>query len=128
MQPPAATAEKTMVDSFGRRISYVRLSVTDQTGLGVVANGTLSSEAPRLFRSFSTDADGRFTLRDLPFGVYRLVVEHGGFTPYSDVIEVRTAVPRMITVQLSLAAVSSDPRASGAAARDRAGWDSSTRW
>lgn len=33
MQPPAATAEKTMVDSFGRRISYVRLSVTDRCDL-----------------------------------------------------------------------------------------------
>jgi len=86
----------------------IRLSVTDQTGLGVVANGTLSSEAPRLFRSFSTDSNGRFTLHDLPFGVYRLVVEHSGFTPYSDVIEVRTAVPRTLTVQLSLAAVASD--------------------
>ncbi len=33
MQPPAAPAEKAMVDSFGRRISYVRLSVTDRCDL-----------------------------------------------------------------------------------------------
>jgi len=33
MQPPVATAERAMVDSFGRRISYVRLSVTDRCDL-----------------------------------------------------------------------------------------------
>lgn len=33
MQPSVATAERAMVDSFGRRISYVRMSVTDRCNL-----------------------------------------------------------------------------------------------
>ena len=33
MHPPAATHSKALVDSFGRRISYVRLSVTDRCDL-----------------------------------------------------------------------------------------------
>jgi cyclic pyranopterin phosphate synthase len=33
MQAPAATTRKAMVDSFGRRITYVRLSVTDRCDL-----------------------------------------------------------------------------------------------
>ncbi|HUR33509.1 MAG TPA: TonB-dependent receptor [Vicinamibacterales bacterium] len=86
----------------------IRLTVTDQTGLPVAATGTLASEAPQLFRAFSTDAAGRFTLQELPFGVFRLVVERDGFVPSSILVEVRTAAPRSLTVQLSLAAVSSD--------------------
>lgn len=33
MHPPAATPSRALVDSFGRRISYVRLSVTDRCDL-----------------------------------------------------------------------------------------------
>src|SRR5436853_4216732 len=68
----------------------IRLTVTDQTGLPVTASGTLASEAPQLFRAFATDAAGRFTLQDLPFGVFRLIVERDGFMPSSTVVEVRT--------------------------------------
>src|SRR5205085_2432103 len=71
----------------------IRLTVTDQTGLPLVAAGTLTSEAPQLARRFATDVNGRFVLRDLPFGVFRLIVERGGFMPASTVVEVRTAVP-----------------------------------
>ena len=81
----------------------IRLTVTDQTGLPLVAAGTLTSEAPQLLRSFATDANGRFALQDLPFGVFRLIVERSGFLPASTVVEVRTAVPRTLTIQLSLA-------------------------
>jgi len=86
----------------------IRLTVTDQTGLPLAATGTLTSEAPQLSRAFATDANGRFALQDLPFGVFRLIVERSGFVPASTVVEVRTAVPRALTIELSLAAVSSD--------------------
>src|SRR3954451_15377608 len=65
----------------------IRLVVTDQTGLAIGASGTLASEAPQLRRQFSIDESGRFTLGDLPFGVFRLIVERSGFTPYSDLVE-----------------------------------------
>src|SRR6476660_8095151 len=86
----------------------IRLTVTDQTGLPLAATGTLTSEAPQLSRTFATDANGKFALQDLPFGAFRLIVEHNGFVPASTGVEVRTAVPRTLTIQLSLAAVSSD--------------------
>ena len=88
----------------------IRITVTDQTGLPLAATGTLTSEAPQLSRSFATDANGKFALQDLPFGVFRLIVERSGFVPASSVVEVRTAVPRTLTIQLSLAAVSSTSR------------------
>ena len=86
----------------------IRISVADQTGLPVGASGTLASEAPQLLRPFTVDAGGRFALQDLPFGVYRLIVERPGFVPYSTLVEVRTAVPRALSIQLSLASVSTD--------------------
>ena len=86
----------------------IRLVVTDQTGLAIGATGTLASEAPQLLRKFSIDESGRFALQDLPFGVFRLIIERSGFAPYSDLVEVRTTVPRTLVVQLSLAAVASD--------------------
>jgi outer membrane cobalamin receptor len=86
----------------------IRLTVIDQTGLPLGATGTLMSEAPQLFRTFTIDGSGRFALQDLPFGTFRLIVERSGFVPYSDLVDVRSAVPRTLSIQLSLAAVSSD--------------------
>ena len=85
----------------------IRLMVADATGLPLGASGTLASEAPQLFRAFSIDESGRFALQNLPFGVFRLLVERAGFTPYSTLVEVRTAVPHALTIQLTLAPVSS---------------------
>jgi len=80
----------------------IRLVVTDQSGLPIGAAGTLASEAPQLFRSFSIDPSGRFALQDLPFGSFRLTIERSGFVRYSSVVDVRTAVPRTLTIQLLL--------------------------
>lgn len=86
----------------------IRLVVTDPSGLPLEATGTLSSEAPQLFRRFGIDNSGKFALQDLPFGVFRLVIEREGFQPYSSVVDVRTAVPRTLTIQLALASVATD--------------------
>jgi hypothetical protein len=86
----------------------IRVAVTDATGLPIDATGTLTSEAPQMRRRFAVDITGQFTLQDLPFGVYRLIVERPGFEPYSGVIDVRSAVPRTLSIQLALAAVATD--------------------
>ena len=67
---------------------------------GLRATGTLVSEAPQLLRSFTTDAAGRFTLARIPFGVYRLTIESDGYAPQTLTVEVRTALPHLIPVQL----------------------------
>jgi outer membrane receptor protein involved in Fe transport len=86
----------------------LQIVVTDPTGAAVSASGALVSEAPQLFRSFSTDDRGRFTLERVPYGVYRLTVEREGFAGYSAVVDVRSAVPREVPVQLALAALTTD--------------------
>ena len=84
----------------------LQLRVTDSTGVPVRSSGTLASEAPQLYRAFETDSAGSFTLQNLPFGVYQLRLECEGFAPYSTVVEVRSAVPRTLRIELSLAIAS----------------------
>ena len=49
-----------------------------------------------------------FTFAHLPFGVYRLTIEHSGFQKYSTSIDVRTALPREVTAQMSIEAISAE--------------------
>lgn len=81
----------------------LRLAVTDATGLALRASGILLSEAPQTYRTFTTTEDGQFTLERLPFGVYRVIVERPGFASHSEIVDVRSAVPKTLRVQLALA-------------------------
>jgi outer membrane receptor protein involved in Fe transport len=83
----------------------LEIAVTDATGGALVASGTLVSEAPQTLRAFETDERGRFTLERVPFGLYRLTLERQGFAPHIEIVDVRTAVPRTLTVQLAVAVV-----------------------
>jgi outer membrane receptor protein involved in Fe transport len=86
----------------------LRLLVTDRTGLPLRgAPGTLVSEAPQMYRSFATDDDGRFTLQQLPYGVYRVMVAGAGFAPHTEIVEIRSAVPTELRIELSVAPLAS---------------------
>src|SRR5262245_52532227 len=85
----------------------LQLRVTDETGVGLRSAGTITSEAPQFFRAFETDSVGTFLLENLPFGRYQLRLESVGFAPYSTIVEVRTAVPRTMRIELSVALTSS---------------------
>jgi hypothetical protein len=104
----------------------LRLRVADPHGLGLRASITLSSDAAQLHRSLVTDDSGLLAARNLPFGLYHLVVESEGFSPFTGLIEIRSALPTEYVVKLSIAATSTavnvtseatllDPERSGAA-------------
>ncbi len=80
----------------------LRLSVSDPSGLALPSSGTLASDAARIRRDFSTDDAGRFTFQRLPWGIYRLTVKHSGFAPSSVLVEIRSAAPLDVHVQLSV--------------------------
>ena len=84
----------------------LRLKVADPHGLGVKATITLSSNAVQLHRSLVTDETGFLTARNLPFGPYQLRVESDGFSTFSGIIEIRSALPTEYLVKLSIAAMS----------------------
>jgi hypothetical protein len=85
----------------------LRLKVVDPHGLGVKASVSLSSDAAQLHRSRVTEESGSVSIRNLPFGPYRLSVEGGGFSLFSGLIEIRSALPTEYLIKLSIAAVSS---------------------
>ncbi len=80
----------------------LKLSVTDLTGLPLPSALNLVSESSRTRRDSSTNNLGQFLFQHLPFGVYRLTVEHSGFTTYSAILEIHSGIPRDIHVQLNI--------------------------
>jgi outer membrane cobalamin receptor len=84
----------------------LRLKVIDPNGLGVKAAVNLSSDATQFHRPFTTDDNGQLTARSLPFGRYQLRVESDGFSPFSGLIEIRSALPTEYRIKLSIAAIS----------------------
>src|SRR5579872_5771971 len=88
-----------------RRTGELRLAVVDSTGAGLEASGTLVSQAIQLKQSFSTDNQGRYVARNLPFGIYRLNLARANFGSYSTLLEIRSEVPLDYTATLEVAAI-----------------------
>lgn len=84
----------------------LRLKVLDPHGFGVKASVTLSSDAAQVHRTLTTDDAGLLSARNLPFGPYQLSVQSTGFTAYTGLIEIRSALPTEYLVKLSIAALS----------------------
>jgi outer membrane cobalamin receptor len=94
---------------FGQsRTGELRLKVTDPSGLGVKSLVELVSEANHFQETVSTDDAGYLAAKHLSFGFYRVEVQHEGFAPFRQLVEVRSAVPAELHVMLSVAAVSTN--------------------
>lgn len=93
----------------------VRLTVSDPSGLALPSSGSLASDASHTRRVFATDDQGRFTFDHLPFGVYRLVVEHSSFQRYETLVEIRSAIPREVTVQMTIKSAAAEVNVTDAA-------------
>jgi outer membrane cobalamin receptor len=84
----------------------LRLKVTDPDGFGVKSSVQLVSEVNQLRKTLVTDEAGSLDAKLLPFGVYRLEVQREGFAPFSDSIEIRSAVPADYHVTLRITPLS----------------------
>ncbi|HWY54519.1 MAG TPA: TonB-dependent receptor [Terriglobales bacterium] len=84
----------------------LRLKVTDPAGLGVKSSVQLISEVNQVRKTLVTDEAGNLTAKLLPFGLYRLEVRREGFAPFSNSIEIRSAVPADYHVTLRIAPLS----------------------
>ncbi len=62
----------------------------------------------RLAANFKSDDAGHYNFQHLPFGMYRLTVEHAGFTPSSSLVEIRSAVPREVRLELDVAVAATE--------------------
>src|SRR3974390_200726 len=79
----------------------IRVRVQDPNGHPMAASVVLSSEANHVHHSLQTGLDGT-DFRELPFGVYRLLLQGEGFSDYTELIEVRTAYPLERQVMLKV--------------------------
>ena len=84
----------------------LRIKVTDPAGLGVRSSVQLVSEANQIRKTLLTDDAGNLAAKLLPFGVYRVEVQREGFAPFSDSVEVRSAIPAEYHVTLRIAPMS----------------------
>src|SRR5262245_19461283 len=66
----------------------IRIQVKDPSGAAMEAAGKLENLANGTSRSFRTDSQGGYILKDLPFGRYRLELSSAGFAAQSQLINV----------------------------------------
>ena len=80
----------------------LRLSITDPSGSPVPAAVELTSEVNQYKRTFDADALGKVTAKRLPFGLYTVSVTRAGFTTSQQLIDIRSALPKDLKVELAL--------------------------
>lgn len=83
----------------------LRLKVSDPHGLGVKTTVQLTSEANEYHGTLATDDSGVLIAKRLPFGLYRVEIQHPGFAEASVEVEIRSAIPIVRSITLSVAAV-----------------------
>jgi hypothetical protein len=85
----------------------LRLEVRDPRGAGVEAAVDLECSANQVRRIFWTNAEGNAAALELPFGLYHIRINHEGFVPVDQMLEIHSEVPRLMHVTLGLASMQS---------------------
>ena len=98
----------------------LRLTVTDSAGLPVDASVELVSEVNQYRRAFNTGPEGHVTAKRLPFGLYHLEVTKQSFAPHADLLEIRSSIPKVVKVLLSVAPLQASVEVTG--------WFGSAAW
>jgi hypothetical protein len=88
--------------SAQRGTGELRLSVKDPTGIGIAATVELRNDSTKTHQTLDVPADGRYSFKNLPFGLYRVAVTHAGFAPSSELIEIRSEVPQSREIVLGI--------------------------
>jgi hypothetical protein len=84
----------------------LRLTVTDPSSHAVLTQVELVSDANQYHSTFTTDDQGSVDARRLPYGIYQVRIEAPAFSPVSESIEVRSALPIEQTIRLKVPPVS----------------------
>jgi hypothetical protein len=83
----------------------LQLQVTDPSGLAVRSIVHIVSEGNRYENTLATDAQGHIDAQHLPYGVYRIEIQHAGFAPTAQSFEIRSSFPTHAVIQLKLQSV-----------------------
>ena len=110
LSPSMARAEA------GGSPSTINGTVTDPSG-AVVPGAVVQIQNPvsQYTRTTTTDATGKFTFPNVPINPYHLTVNLGGFAPYVQDVDVRSAVPMSVKVVLQISATAENVTVQGEA-------------
>lgn len=85
------------------RAGELKIATTDPSGAAVDARCEVVSDANRFALQFETGPTGEYAVKKLPFGSYKVRVQHAGFAPFSRLVEIRSEIPVVLAVSLKLA-------------------------
>jgi outer membrane receptor protein involved in Fe transport len=85
----------------------IQLEVKDPSGAAVQASVRLEAVGGGVTRTFQTDAQGQYTLVNVPFGQYRLEVSRSGFNSQAELIDVESTAPIVRTFTMTVGAQTS---------------------
>ena len=94
-----------LVVSAQTETGELRLQIRDSAGLPVPASVELVSAANQYHKSFKAGPNGEVTAKRLPFGLYSIEVTSKTFSPASKLVDIRSAVPKKLSLDLSLSPV-----------------------
>ncbi len=96
--------------------SAVNGTVADQSG-AVVPNATveISNPVSGFKRTTTTDNSGKFSIPNVPYNPYHLAVNGSGFKPYTQDLDLRSAVPLNLKIALQIEGSSESVTVEGAA-------------
>ena len=92
--------------AFGQaQTGELRIAVKDPSGLPLQARAEVISQANQYVREFDTNAGGQAVVKRLPFGRYTVTVTSSGFTPATQLVEIRSAIPMDLGIVLGIGPV-----------------------
>ena len=87
-----------------RPVGEIRLAVKDPSGAAMEVSGKLENTSNGAYLSFRTDSGGGYTLKNVPYGRYRLLLSRSGFASRSLSIDVQSQTPISQSVTMALGA------------------------
>src|ERR1700730_18691627 len=92
----------------------LQIEVHDPQGAALATAGELVSDGNQFHLKFQVGDDGRYFAKDLAFGVYRISLMLGGFSPFTQLVEIRSVVPQHLSVTLGIEPVETQVEVSDA--------------
>ncbi len=86
-------------------LGELRLMVVDPSGSRVKTEVLISSAGNQYRNALATNEQGSLNLHRLPYGVYAIEIQHPGFAPVFERIDIHSSVPIERTIQLRLPSV-----------------------
>ncbi len=83
-------------------VGELRLTLQDASGLPIQGRAELTSQANEYKQTFTTNAEGQVIAKRLPFGLYTIKLQRAGFQSASEMVEVRSSIPKELTFKLGL--------------------------